>query len=214
MKSYYTVCALFLFAITTANGAPITTLYNTGVNNSGSVLANNAPDPHYTLIAPSPVVGPTFARTSASGFPISPGGPWVGDNTTSRWITPSLNATGPNGNYTYRTTFDLTGLDPSTASITGRWATDNPGLDILINGVSTGQVNTIGFTAFTPFSINTGFTSGINTLDFIVQEQGVVTGLRVEMTGTAAAAVPEPFSLGIFGTLTLGVVARRRLRFA
>lgn len=195
--------------------APITSLYNTGVNNAGVVLANNSLDPHYALIAPSPVVGTPFARTSASGYPIAPAGPWIGDNTVSRWITPSLAAQGPNGNYTYRTTFDLTGLDPFTAAITGRWATDNPGLDIRINGVSTGLTNVTQYSAFTPFSITSGFVAGINTLDFIVQEQGVVTGLRVQMTGTAnLAAVPEPATLAAFAALLVGGAGYVRRRKA
>lgn len=37
---------------------------------------------------------------------------------------------------TFRTTFDLTGLDPTTAVINGLWGVDVFGEDMLLNGVS------------------------------------------------------------------------------
>jgi hypothetical protein len=44
----------------------------------------------------------------------------------------------PISDYIYETTFDVTGFDPSTVRLIGRWATDNEGVNILINGISTG----------------------------------------------------------------------------
>ena len=44
----------------------------------------------------------------------------------------------PNNSYTYRTTFNLSGFDPTTASLTGQWAADNEGPNVLLNGISTG----------------------------------------------------------------------------
>ena len=43
------------------------------------------------------------------------------------------------GEYVYRTTFDLTGFDPTTAMISGIWSADDRGIDILINGTSTSR---------------------------------------------------------------------------
>jgi hypothetical protein len=44
-----------------------------------------------------------------------------------------------------------------------------------------------------PFSIASGFVTGINTLDFLVNNDAdVATGLRVELSGTALASVPGP----------------------
>ena len=201
-----------------ADAATITTLYNTGVDGSGNVLANGTtPDPHYTLISvPS---GSTTTRiiTSAGGFPVPP---YIGDNTTSRWIVPNNTPEGDNapvGTYIFRTTFDLTGFDASTAKITGGWSTDNNGLDIKINGVSTGFTTpanqfALGFAAF---AISGNFVAGLNTLDFIVNNAAGTTGnpvaLRVEMTGEASP-VPLPAAawLLLSGLGGLGFIGRRR----
>jgi len=60
------------------------------------------------------------------------------------------------------------------------------GTDILLNGVSTGNTTSVGFGAWTPFTISapSGLPSGSNTLDFQVQNVGDnPTGVRVEITG-------------------------------
>jgi len=202
------VLTVFLGVSSPTYASSLTTLFNTGVDSGGNVLTNNTiGDPHYSLIAvPS---GSTNTRiiTSAGGFPI---GPYLGDNTLSRWIGPNNDAdlNGPVGNFTYRTTFDLTGFNPSTALISGKWSSDNNGLSILLNGVNIGTP-AIPFTAFTnwfPFSISSGFVGGINTLDFLVYNGGGPTALRVEMAGTASA-VPIPAALWLIGSALIGLVS-------
>src|SRR5262249_46915482 len=98
-------------------------------------------------------------------------------------------------------------------SISGLWAQDNSGVDILINGVSTGQLGG-GFGGFTAFAINSGFVAGTNTIDFIVNNGGGPTGLRVEMTGSASpvtGGIPEPASLVLMGAgLAAFALYRRR----
>jgi len=49
------------------------------------------------------------------------------------------------GDYIYRITFDLTGLEPATAVVSGAWTSDNTGPAVLLNGVITG-VGSIGQT--------------------------------------------------------------------
>lgn len=214
------LCAAAVMA-PSANAAMITTLYNTGVDSSGAPLANGTnPDPHYSLtVVPS---GSTVTRVidPSGGFPI---GPYFVGNNLSRWIVPNNNPTSGNsagdnapvGDYTFRTTFDLTGFDFTTAAITGGWATDNAGIEIRLNGVSKGFGHLANFTSgFSAFSLTSGFQAGINTIDFVVNNASGATGnpvaLRVEMTGTANQ-VPEPEGLALVGMALLAAgVARRR----
>ena len=102
------------------------------------------------------------------------------------------------GDYTYRTTFDLTGVDPAKFQLIGGWASDNVGLDIVLNGTSTGLQNTAQFPSLTAFTLTTGFVSGVNTLDFIVNnapdpnnpEAPGPTGLRVDLKGYLVLDAP------------------------
>lgn len=181
-------------------------LYNTGVDGAGNALPDNAVDTHYTVDA-----GTAFAATSAQGYPI---GPWLGDNTTSSWISPSLDTNGGSGQtYTYTTTFNLTGIDLSTALISGQWASDDPVTAVRINSTTTGLAGgSYGF--WTPFTISTGFTSGINTLSFdVLNSGGGPTGLRVEFLNnrfTPAVPEPESYALALVGLLTVGGLLRIR----
>jgi hypothetical protein len=152
----------------------------------------------------------TLVRQAAGGFPIPP---YIGDDSLFAWIGPfnDTQIDGPGGRYDYQTTFDLTGLDPMTALLTGQWAADDQGLDILINGVSTGSTSA-GFSAWSSFSISSGFVAGVNTLDFLVNNGSGPTGLRVEVSGTAdASGTPEPASMMLMcaGLTGLWLVRRR-----
>jgi len=204
--------------------APVTiaTLFNTGVDASGQPLANGTvPDPHYRLVTvPTGSSMNTRVIDPSGGFPIGPY--FVGSN-LSRWIVANNPESGggagdnsPMGTYVFRTTFDLTGYDFTTASITGGWVSDNNGIDILINGTSLNFTNPGNFgVGFTSFAVSSGFVAGINTLDFKVNNASGTTGnpvaLRVEMTGTANA-VPTPASLALVmvaGMAALGASRRR-----
>lgn len=176
--------------------APIPGLFNTGVAADGSLLpasggATTVVDPHYVVIEsadpafPASPEAPAPAVTLLPGFPV---GPWIAEGPDSKWI--SLNRTSGNvldGNYTFRTTFNLTGFDASKARIAGKWSVDNTGVDILLNGNALGISNGAGFGGFTDFTIESGFVDGVNTLDFVVfnaPSGANPAGLRVEMIGT------------------------------
>jgi len=213
-----------------ATPVPIPTVFNTGVNSSGMPLPDHTiGDPHYTLFSvpagsPSTILIRTSVFAFDGGYPIPP---WLGDDTLSAWIgvnNPDVGeVAGPPGVYDYRTTFDLSGFFPATASISGGWSSDNDGVKILLNGVDTLNPVT-SFTqfmeGFASFSILSGFIPGLNTLDFIVHNGGTgpgnndgdagATGLRVEMTGTAEArpvSVPEPGTLTLVGIGLAGIYA-------
>jgi hypothetical protein len=190
-----------------AQAATISTLYNTGVDASGAVTFGT--DIHYTLSGPG--VGASPQAIPVSSFPanVYNGNPGSqGNDSISAWIGPSNGALfAPIAQYTYTTTFDLTGLDASTAAITGRWNTDNAGLKLILNGVDIAATNA-GFDAggFSTFSLSSGFNATTNTLAFVVDNTDGGDGLaspnalRVEfLSATADIApvteVPEPSDL-------------------
>jgi hypothetical protein len=217
-------------------------LFNTGVNNDHTVRSNNQAELHYTatysatnpLVPSPPAQTPVTIRvaTDSNGYPLSTtpnAGPWLGDNSTSAWIgpgTPSntgVNATNPQllaapGFYTYSTTFDLTGYDPSTAIINGRWSTDNPGIAVVLNGnVIANTTPFAGFNVWTTLNpILSGFSAGVNTLSFIVENGATSnnpTGLRTELS---ISATPEPTTVVVWSGLAAigGIVAYRRKKLA
>jgi hypothetical protein len=132
--------------------------------------------------------GPNAIVVNDTGFPIPP---WLANGPVSKWLAPQANQSTGNqsGSYKYRISFDLTGLEPSTAVVAGHWTSDNTGPQVLLNGVPTGLVGDGNFTALNnAFAINTGFIAGTNTLDFVVTN-GIPainpTGVRGELSGTA-----------------------------
>lgn len=195
-------------------------VFNTGLDSGGNLGAAGTPDAHYTLtFSLDPTwTGPTAYVSDPTVYPISTGD-WVSDTAVSQWISP-----GPDPGfgyvanlYIYTQTFDLTGFDPSTAVVSGNWAADDLATvapsEIYLNGSPTGNVldpSHQGFDVFTPFSITSGFTAGVNTLEFHVWNGDGPTGLHVQISGTAAT--PEPSTglllLGALGVLP--IVLRRR----
>ncbi len=208
-----------------AGSVPIPGLHNTGVDASDQPLARFSDDPHYDLVA-GPLggfpVGPVAVDDTAvqnGEFPI---GPWAVNTATSRWISPKRNGAGEaeEGYFYFQTTFDMTGLDPNTAVITGLWSTDNTGHEILLNGVATGNPQVGSFVALSPFEISVAmgdaFLPGLNTLTFVVENAPATfnpAGLRVEGMVAHANVIPEPssFVLAAFGIgASLWTVRRRR----
>lgn len=218
------VFAIAFLTMASAAQAGTIAIFNTGVAANGTPLPDGTlGDSHYALISVPGGTTDLRVRTAVGGFPISP---WVGDTGLSAWIgpnnpnddptSPTVEVDGPIGMYVYRTTFDLTGFVPGTASLLGQWSMDDLGVNIRINGVSTGNTAPDpGFMTFSTFSINSGFIAGVNTLDFIVNNDGGPTGLRVEVAGTATAQAPEPGSLLLLGAGFAGLcMLRRRLGWA
>jgi len=217
MRKIYAAAAVAMAGFLLAGQAgagPITTLFSTGVDATGTPLANGAVDPHYTVSAGS---GPY-----AIGNPGSVG--WIGNLAGSQWISPDLSTNAGGGPFTYTTTFSLAGLDPSTAAITGQIAADDQAT-IYLNGVDVFDGSpdaTHPWSHFDGFSILTGFVAGLNTLEIYVPnnvESGVSdgpTGLQVSFMGSASniPAVPEPATIALlgFGLAGIGRLRRRRQR--
>ena len=175
---------------TSLSAAPLT-IFNTGVDNSSNAWGTGACPTSTTVSScnratPRPKQSPTPGFPSRRGLPITAARVGSGRPPTAR----------PDGNYVYRTTFNVpNNAILSTVSVTGDWATDDPGTDIRINNTSTGQTSP-SYSALTPFSINSGFVLGTNTLDFYVTNVPRFTnptGLRVDhISGTYQ--VPEPYA--------------------
>ncbi len=166
---------------TASTPAPIP-VFGTGVDGAGNLLADGTADGHYSLVASADAgfPGPSALVINSTAFPIPP---WVADGPKSKWIGPQRDQSSGNapGNYTYRTQFSLAGFDPTTAILTGQFAADD-GATMRLNGAQV-AVTGSGFSAFTPFTISSGFVAGTNTLDFVVLNGGSSpnpTGLRVD----------------------------------
>jgi len=188
-----------------SQAAADTILYNTGVDASGTAIPTGTlGDPHYIVIDPANFGSTVRVARSTS---------WMADTSTSAWITPNT-SNAPNGSYTYRTTFSLAADGP--VSFSGRWATDDQGSDILIDGAHAITTSvSMSFSDWTPFSLSGVGHAGTNTIDFIVRNTGgAPSGLRVEFNPLSSAA-PLP-TAGWAGMALLGGIGvtqwRRRGR--
>jgi cyanophycinase-like exopeptidase len=198
--------------VTAASGSVPFTIYNTGVDNTGTVLADGSVDPHYQITAaPSPYSPGNAYVVDQSSFPFTNSPPYQwqadGDN-LSKWIGPVANeANDPSGTYTYQTTFDLTGYNPASAVITGQYSTDNWLSEIILNGQVVDSFPNNGASEYSSWQtlpqISSDFVAGVNTLDFVAindtQTSDNPTGLRVELNGTAVKEPTVQFAMPTYG---------------
>ncbi len=200
-----------IFGSLKASAVPIT-IYNTGTAASGI-------DPHYTIAATS---DPTVSGNTNAYVDTSFAGGWASAISGTRWINPSVTGSGTqsfgNYSYTYTTIFDLAGLIPATATLSGLLQADDV-VTLFLNGNQVSNSNVGTYTKPTAFSIgpeySSDFVSGINTLSFEVQNShNYATGFDASISGTAVSATPEVGSFamisvaGIFLTC-IGVLRRR-----
>jgi hypothetical protein len=159
-------------------------LFNTGVDASNVVLVQGSVDPHWTL-----AVSPDTTNPGPNAYLMKLGGGYAANTAVSAWIGPRTTGSATAGLYTYRLSFDLTGLNPQGVVLKGQFWSNDEVQNTYINGIALGIVNTgSGKTYPTAFVITTGFLSGINTLDFIVKTNHEDSGFRAEITGTASPA--------------------------
>jgi hypothetical protein len=203
-----TVSLLALGLAPMAAGAQgITGLFNTGVDAGGNKMPVGSQDMHYTV---NQNAGAQAFVYNHPAYIVDP---------SSAFIWQQADGNPGYSTRTFQTTFNVTsGYDPNTAFVSGQWSVDNYGLDILLNGISTGLTNFNGFQTFTSFAINSGFVAGTNTLEFVVQDVGPPGALAVRaLTGNASLAVtstPEPSTVVLMATgfIGLGITRLRRKR--
>jgi PEP-CTERM motif len=228
MKKLLSFCVVFGLLAGGAQAASIPiSLFNTGVDNSGVSLANGAID-HHWLLNPTGANTETPANTqptvatSAHNFPIPP---WLGDSTTSAWITPNAALTGPNDNsgaagFIYSEAFTTTS-DASEVTISGGAGADNNVVGVALDGGAPIVFsNPSGFGALDPYTISGLLIGTSHVIQFYVAngkgEGGGdgYTGFREEFTSAAFTPVPEPGSLagllGFGGMSLIGLGWRRR----
>jgi hypothetical protein len=160
-------------------GSPATVaipgLFPTGVDATSTPLSGGAVDPNY------------IADSAAGADVLSTANQWSQwpEPGTGKWIN-YIDSTVTGGTHSFSTTFDLTGLDPTTAQISGVWSADNQ-TTMYLNGVAVASLPNDGFTSLHNFSITSGFVAGSNTLSFAVGEDGNDGLLISQISGTARA---------------------------
>jgi hypothetical protein len=200
---------LFAAGVATADPIPIEGLLNTGVDQLGNVLAVGTLEENYSMTGPL-----------SSARVIGPHRTWAGAPGGAAWIGPAPgNTTSPVGDYTYSIMFDMTGLDLATAMISAQVCSDNRTRVLLNGNVVSFDSGSLGFLSLTDLLIEDGFTSGLNTLSFVVTNQPFSflnpSGLLIaNISGSAMAAspAPEPSTavLLVLGLAGLTAVGRRR----
>lgn len=188
----------------------ITNPYNTGVDSSGNLLNLGDLDPHYTQNSGNAFAPDTYVVNNGL----------YAQNPTSNYI--AIDPVDGDGTYVvnFHTEFTLpANADLSTVLIAGNWSVDNAVNDLLINGVSTGLTR-LDYSSFEAFTLPTGsYVTGLNTLDFVMENQGGPGALNVYFTDRSfgvtlvATATPEPGSVALLiGVGPSGVSLLRRKR--
>ena len=176
--------------------------YNDGVSTFNAVLANQP-------------FGPAYYWGVEGGVPM------IANN--------SSGSNGGIGSYVYfvfQQSFDLTGYNPSTADLQFQWGCDDvPGAvgwtpEFSLNGGALQGAGTCGaYSLGSTVDLNSGFVSGINTIDFLVEGNGQTDGFELStisftarQSGPPPTGVPEPLTLSLFGAGFAGAAALRRRR--
>lgn len=186
-------------------------LFNTGVNNNNTLASPGTVDQHWTMVQSASAAHP--GPQAYIGNPIPNGYASSGPNSQALFAAPDGTTGVSGGTYIFRITFDLTGLNPATAVISGVWNSDNSTTGILLNGNATGYTSgsTFNVQPAAQFLLNGPFLPGVNTLDFVISNSGGPVSVRVEVSGKAsvggAFSIPGVFNTGVNSNGSLAPLA-------
>jgi len=175
------VAALSL-CLASAFASPIS-VFGTGLSSSGNLLPVGSIDPHWTV-------------NNGPAYVVTPYPTYFADGPKSQWISFAQNGLDGVGFYEYVTTFDLTGFDPSTASLSFNHVGADNYLGVYLNGVLVHECynpadNTACFTSPGAFTVNSGFNGNTNTIIALVYNAGQYEGLQLAVSGTATPINPS-----------------------
>ena len=172
----------------TCRPKPPIKLFSTGVG-----LKERQPDPHWQLVAISDdsKFRPRQALVTAASDYL-----WLPNSAgRSQWISLVDDASSvPDAvTYTFRTTFDLTGMAPMTVRLSGLFLVDDRLSAMRLNGVCMpfpNHDNDRAYNTFQRFTIDRGFVEGVNVLEFDMRNGTIPgrssqMGLRVDLEGSA-----------------------------
>jgi hypothetical protein len=228
-KHYFITCAAIFGGFVSAQASPIL-LGSYGTNSLNPGVANSA-------VSYDPLDS-TVNSGSTSTFDISPGTVWHAALPNSSYVSfnaatgPNSSLVVPNGDYVYSTTFTLAAVDAADVATLSLLADDT--VSVFLNnqliqqsgspmgpGNTYGKCSDTGPNCVTPLTFTfSGLQAGVNQLTFDVKQvNGASEGL--DFSGSiggpsdpSASAVPEPYSLALFGTGLLGLVGLSRRYFA
>ena len=183
----------------------------TGLDGSGTLqTTGGAPDANWTVVDPV-ATPPSQAQVVASSSADFYSG-WVANGPNSDWIAANADITnnGP-APYTFTRTFDLTGYDSTSASLTGGMWTIDDGGTLALNGNTLSTLGSGNWGSLHSFTApSTDFVPGINTLTItITSSDQYEEGVRLEGNLTVSplrSGVPEP-STGVLLLSGLGLLA-------